>query len=118
MHERAPLLRRFDDAFPETAAKQPAPPVGGYVVGAADDRAEDFADRMADRGMAALRSGEGLATADPSSSRIRRSASSAPSPGATIGLEGGETDAGLSADIDAARQGGQRIQPGIQAKVQ
>ena len=95
------------------------------MVGPADDRAERVADRVADRGMAALRDGAGhegqrFPGATAGSSRIRRSttARSRTSAG-SIGAAGGETDATLSTEIDVARGGGGRnLEPRIQADVQ
>jgi Domain of unknown function (DUF4157)/ADP-ribosyltransferase exoenzyme len=98
------------------------------MVGSADDRAERVADRVADRGMAALRDGAGhdggeghwSPTAAAGSSRIRRStiARSRTSAG-SIGAAGGETDATLSTEIDVARgAGGRNMEPGVQADVQ
>jgi hypothetical protein len=86
--ERESFLRRFDDAVQNAddsieskrraKSTQPAPANGGYMVGAADDRAEALADRVADEGLAALvdvgPAGHLFSAGESGGSRIRRSA--------------------------------------------
>jgi hypothetical protein len=94
-------------------------PVGALVVGAADDRAEVEADRVAGEVIARLQGGEGPAHAHSAGGGhggVRRSA--APVGAAEVGLEGGAISADLSARIEGKRGGGASLSGGVRSRME
>ncbi|MCV2395179.1 DUF4157 domain-containing protein [Actinotalea sp. M2MS4P-6] len=124
-HETAP---ESGEPAPTDAGPASPVPIAGLTVGHADDPAEHAADRMADQALARLRRthdrGHGDTTAegrthahdDASIGDLRRS--TAPTPEATIGPEGGELDADGARRIEAARGGGAPLPGAVRRRME
>ena len=107
----------LETAPPTTATAGPSSPspVAGLTVGRADDSAEHDADRMADRALARLEP-EGPHAHTSGCGHLRRS--SEPTPGATIGAEGGALDPESSTEIEAVRGSGTPLPPDVRRRME
>lgn len=111
----APPVPMIDAAAP--AAPLPFP-VGGMVVGHAEDRAEVEADQMADSALSRL----ARLTGDthqhgPGCDHVRRSAAPAAG-GAVVGHEGGALDTETSSVIERMRGGGRGLEEPVRRRME
>ena len=99
---------------PVTAGPPSPAPVAGLTVGHAGDSAEHAADQMADRALARLAPGPHAHSAG--CGHLRRSTE--PTPGATIGAEGGTLDAASAGRIEAVRGGGAPLPGAVRRRME
>lgn len=121
-----------DTATPTPAPAPPAPmidaptpaapvplPVGGLVVGHAEDRAEAEADQMADSALSRLARLTGETHQHgPGCDHLRRSAAPAGGGGAVVGHEGGALDTDTSSTIERMRGAGRGLEEPVRRRME
>ena len=117
MYTRAQRVRKPDAAQHAEQDGQSTEPVGQLTVGAADDRYEREADRVAAEVVGRLGQPElvgaaaGGAQVAPVARRLQRRA-------ATVGAEGGEMPASVESEIQSARGGGSQLDASARAPME
>lgn len=114
-----PAGRTMSSVLDRTEREESAPPARRSLeVGAADDRAEQEADAVAERVLGRLASGpvQQHEHAADCGHDVRRTA--APTAGATIGAAGGALDADSTGQIESARGGGTPLEAGVRREME
>ncbi len=99
-----------------SSATAPAQPAPVLTVGHAEDPMERQADAMADRVVAQLDASEPHRHS-PGCGHLRRSVAPGAAP-ATVGLEGGDLDAGATDAIESARGGGRALPTDVRRRME